>query len=116
MNNDRVIIMLSALAQATRLRVFRLLMKRGEAGLPAGRIAEALNVPQNTLSAHLSILSNAGLVSAQREGRSLIYSVNVTAVKIFIGYMVNDCCEGHPEICDISVSKAGSDARAAPCP
>lgn len=95
---------LKALAQSTRLAVFRLLMKRGTNGLPAGAIAEQLQIPQNTLSAHLNILSNAGLIAADRQGRKLIYSVQIGAIRQFIGYLVNDCCDGHPDICAITVN------------
>lgn len=105
MNDDRAVGMMAALAQQTRFSVFRMLMRIGEAGLPAGKIAEKLGVPQNTLSAHLNILSNAGLISARRDGRSLIYSVRIDATKAFIGFLVNDCCDGHPEVCSISVQE-----------
>jgi len=104
MNDNHAVEMLSALAQSTRFSVFRMLMRQGKAGMAAGAIARELGVPQNTLSTHLNILSNAGLIASKREGRSLIYSVCVDDAKEFIGYLVNDCCNGHPEICDISVS------------
>lgn len=103
MNDEIAVKMLSALAQPTRFGVFRLLMKYGQKGLPAGSIADELAVPQNTLSAHLSVLSNAGIITSRREGRSLIYSVSIDDARDFIGYLVNDCCNGHPDICDISV-------------
>lgn len=102
--DSKAIGMMAALAQQTRFSVFRMLMRTGEAGMPAGKIAEALGISQNTLSAHLNVLSNAGLVDARREGRSLIYSVRLDDTKDFMGYLVNDCCDGHPEICAISVS------------
>lgn len=103
MNDDNAVSKLSALAQSTRFSVFRLLMAHGEAGLSAGAIATQVGVPQNTLSAHLNILSNAGLVQARREGRSQIYSVRINETRDFIDYLVHDCCNGHPEICAISV-------------
>tara|TARA_R110002096_G_scaffold327601_1_gene521733 strand:+ start:732 stop:1067 length:336 start_codon:yes stop_codon:yes gene_type:complete len=106
MNDQTAVSMLSALAQTTRFGVFRLLMKAGHGGLPAGKIAETIGVPQNTLSAHLNVLSNAGLVNSIRNGRSLIYSVELNDTKGLIDYLVNDCCDGHPEICAISVRKA----------
>ncbi|WP_417462799.1 ArsR/SmtB family transcription factor [Kordiimonas sp.] len=106
MNDDKAIGMLSALAQQTRFSVFRMLMRSGEAGMPAGKIAARLDIPQNTLSAHLSVLSNAGLVGARREGRSLIYSVRLNDTRDFMGYLVNDCCNGHPEICAISMTES----------
>ena len=73
MESEQAILALAALAQSTRLEVFRLLVKHEPDGLAAGDIARELAVPQNTLSSHLSILSRAGLVSAQRFGRSIIY-------------------------------------------
>ncbi|WP_417450499.1 ArsR/SmtB family transcription factor [Kordiimonas sp.] len=107
MNDDQVITQLSALAQTTRFGVFKLLMRQGEHGMSAGSIAEQLNVPQNTLSTHLNILSNAGLVVSRREGRSLIYSVAIEQTRNFLNYLTNDCCEGHPELCDLSVDEPG---------
>lgn len=103
MNDERAVAMLSALAQPTRFGVFRLLMRKGEDGVAAGEIARFLDVPQNTLSNHLNILSNAGLITATRDGRNLFYRACVDDTKDFIGYLVNDCCDGHPEICSIPV-------------
>lgn len=103
MNDDRAVAMLSALAQPTRFGVFRLLMRRGEEGVAAGEIARRLDVPQNTLSNHLNILSNAGLITSNRDGRNLYYRARVDDTKDFIGYLVNDCCDGHPEICAIPI-------------
>ncbi|MEM1104298.1 MAG: metalloregulator ArsR/SmtB family transcription factor [Pseudomonadota bacterium] len=90
---------LSAIAQDTRLRVFRLLIERGAGGLPAGDIARTLNVPANTLSAHLQVLTNAGLTTARRERRNIIYSVRLGATRDLLSYLVEDCCGGAPEIC-----------------
>ena len=69
---------LSALGQESRLRVFRLLINRGPQGMPAGDIAEQLKIPANTMSSHLAVLSRAGLVASRKEGRSVIYRVDVT--------------------------------------
>ena len=110
MKDNQAIAILAALAQQTRLSVFRMLIKVGDEGLPAGKIAEQLGVPQNTLSAHLNVLSSAGLVSSRRVGRSLIYTVCVEDTKGFIAYLVNDCCDGHPEICSLSIKTEGSRA------
>ncbi len=106
-NDDQAVAMLAALAQATRFKVFRLLMKHGEGGLAAGAIASELAVPQNTMSAHLNVLSNAGLIKSVRQGRSLVYSVRINEARDFIAYMVHDCCNGHPEICTISLEPGG---------
>lgn len=81
-----------ALSQETRLRVFRLLVKHGEAGAPAGALSEALGIPHNTLSFHLAHMSNAGLVLSRREGRSIIYSANFELITGLIRFMVEDCC------------------------
>ncbi|MGB3627558.1 MAG: metalloregulator ArsR/SmtB family transcription factor [Henriciella sp.] len=89
---------LSALAQSRRLDVFRLLVKAGRSGLPAGEIAEALSVPANTLSAQLGILSQAGLIEGRREGRSIIYSVQFDAVSDLIVWLMEDCCAGERDV------------------
>ena len=90
---------LSALAQPTRLGVFRLLMRNEPGGLPAGEIAKLLDVPHNTMSTHLSILSRTGLVSSERDGRSIVYRVDLSAVRGFFVYLLKDCCDGRPELC-----------------
>ncbi|MCB1692131.1 MAG: helix-turn-helix transcriptional regulator [Pseudomonadales bacterium] len=88
-----------ALAQETRLRALRLLIEAGEAGLPAGSVAAALGVPHNTLSNHLGILANAGLVKSRRESRSVYYRVNMESVAGLIRFLMEDCCQGKPELC-----------------
>lgn len=90
---------LSALAQANRLAVFRLLVRAGEDGLPAGEIAREVGVLPNTLSTHLAILARAGLIRSRREGRSLVYSADYGGMRDLLGFLVADCCAGRPEIC-----------------
>jgi DNA-binding transcriptional ArsR family regulator len=90
---------LSALAQDSRLAVFRRLVKAGPAGVAAGEIARLLEIPPNTLSAQLNILSNAGLVSSRREGRSIIYAADYDAMSALLVYLTEDCCAGRPEVC-----------------
>ncbi|HEY3776463.1 MAG TPA: metalloregulator ArsR/SmtB family transcription factor [Rhizomicrobium sp.] len=90
---------LSALAQDARLEVFRLLVRAGPEGLPAGEIARTLATPPNTMSAQLLILSNAGLIRARRQGRSIIYSVDFPAMSDLLVYLTRDCCAGREEIC-----------------
>lgn len=90
---------LSALSQPTRLDTFRLLVRCGDEGLPAGDIARALEVPHNTMSSHLAILSNAGLVTSRREGRSIIYAIEFTGVRALLAFLMEDCCRGRPEVC-----------------
>jgi ArsR family transcriptional regulator, arsenate/arsenite/antimonite-responsive transcriptional repressor len=90
---------LSALAQDSRLAVFRLLIKTGPDGLAAGEVARMLQITPNTLSTHLSILANAGLVVSRREGRSIIYAVDFEGMSDLLVYLVEDCCQGRPEVC-----------------
>jgi ArsR family transcriptional regulator, arsenate/arsenite/antimonite-responsive transcriptional repressor len=99
MESEDAILALAALAQSTRLDVFRLLAKHEPEGLAAGDIAKALAVPQNTMSSHLSILSRAGLVSAQRFSRSIVYRADLARFQDVVLFMLRDCCDGRPEIC-----------------
>jgi DNA-binding transcriptional ArsR family regulator len=91
---------LSALAQDARLEVFRLLVKAGPEGMAAGEIARALKTHANTLSAQLLVLSNAQLLRARREGRSIIYSVNFSAMGDLLVFLTEDCCAGRAEVCE----------------
>ncbi|HTQ12780.1 MAG TPA: metalloregulator ArsR/SmtB family transcription factor [Rhizomicrobium sp.] len=90
---------LSALAQDSRLAVFRLLVKAGPEGVAAGEIARALGVAANTLSAQLLVLSNARLIRARREGRSIIYAADYAAMSELLVYLTEDCCGGRAEVC-----------------
>lgn len=99
MESDSAIDALSALAQHTRLETFRLLVAQEPHGLPAGEIARRLGVPQNTLSAHLAILTRAGLVSVERQSRSMIYRAQLASVQQLVMFLLKDCCNGQPELC-----------------
>jgi DNA-binding transcriptional ArsR family regulator len=90
---------LGALAQETRLEVFRLLVRTGPAGLPAGTIAERVGVPPATLSFHLKELERAGLLSARRESRQIYYAPDIAGMRGLLAFLTEDCCGGHPEIC-----------------
>lgn len=90
---------LAALGQETRLDVFRLLVKAGKEGMAAGAISDALSVRPNTLSTHLSALSRSGLVKAERDGRSIQYRANLSAMAALTTYLLQDCCGGNPELC-----------------
>ena len=90
---------LSALSQEARLDVFRLLVKAGPGGMAAGDIARKLEIAPNTLSAQLLILSNAALIRARRDGRSIIYAVDFDAMGALLLFLTEDCCGGKPEIC-----------------
>ena len=90
---------LSALAQESRLNAFRLLVRSGSEGLAAGEIARQLSIPHNTLSSHLSILSNAGLIASHRESRSIIYHINFNGTRELLSFLMKDCCQGQPDLC-----------------
>ena len=92
MDIQETLIIFDALSQETRLRAFRLLVEAGMGGMPAGALSEVLGIPHNTLSFHLNHLSNAGVVSSRKQGRSVIYSANFQVVQDLIGFMVKDCC------------------------
>ena len=100
MDTQRTILALGALAQTTRLETFRLLIKHEPEGLPAGEVARQLDVPQNTMSSHLSILARAGLVRAERQSRSVIYRADLDGLREMMLVLVKDCCEGRAELCE----------------
>jgi DNA-binding transcriptional ArsR family regulator len=99
MENKDAIAALSALAQSTRLDTFRLLVKHEPAGIPAGELAKMLDVPQNTLSAHLATLARAGLVKSERQSRSIIYRADIDGFRDLTLFMIRDCCGGNAELC-----------------
>lgn len=90
---------LAALSHATRLEVFRLLVRQGAIGLPAGEIAERLEVAPSTLSPHLAQLERAGLATSSRDERRIFYAVNIEGMRALLAFLTEDCCGGHPEIC-----------------
>jgi DNA-binding transcriptional ArsR family regulator len=92
---------LAALAQESRLDVFRLLVQAGAEGMPAGQIGERLGLPSATLSFHLSHLKQSGLIKCRRESRSLIYTAEYTAMNGLLAYLTENCCKGNPAACDI---------------
>ena len=100
---------LSALAHASRLAVFRLLVRAGPEGLPAGEIAREVGVLPNTLSTHLTILAHAGLIRSQREGRSILYSADYDGMRGLLGFLMEDCCAGRPEICALPAAASCCD-------
>jgi ArsR family transcriptional regulator, arsenate/arsenite/antimonite-responsive transcriptional repressor len=97
---------LAALAQESRLRVFRLLVRNGPKGLPAGDIAEHIGVPANTMSSHLAVLSRAGLVASRKQGRSVIYAVDLEGTRKLLSFLVEDCCRGKPDVCRPLIASA----------
>jgi DNA-binding transcriptional ArsR family regulator len=90
---------LSALAQGSRLAVFRLLVRAGPDGMAAGEIAVTIGIPANTLSAQLALLANAGLVRSRRDGRSIVYAADYDAMRDLLVHLVEDCCQGRAEMC-----------------
>jgi DNA-binding transcriptional ArsR family regulator len=110
MESKTVILALAALAQPTRLDVFRLLVKHEPKGLSAGDIAKAVAVPQNTMSSHLAVLSRAGLVSARRFSRSIVYRADLTGLGAVVQFLLEDCCGGRADLC----VSAATDKRGSP--
>ena len=90
---------LSALAQETRLSIFRLLVTAGPEGIPAGRIGDELEVPPATLSFHLKELSHAGLVTSRQEGRFVYYAANFEHMAALMSFLTQNCCHGMPQEC-----------------
>ena|ERR1022692_665047 len=105
MKKSTAIAALGALAQETRLDIFRLLVQKGPEGLPAGEIGTRLAQPSPTMSFHLNQLRFAGLVSSRRESRSIIYSASFKSMSYLLAYLTENCCGGRPELC---VPDAGS--------
>ena len=99
MDSTTALAAFSALGQPTRLDVVRLLIKAGPEGMTAGRLGEALQVRQNTLSANLLILRNAGLIRSEREGRSIRYRADFDGLSGLLRFLLEDCCGGDPALC-----------------
>lgn len=99
MDKSDVVAALAALAQEHRLEVYRLLVQAGPAGMPAGEVANGVGIPPNTLSFHLDRLRHSGLVTFERQGRSLIYAARYDTINALIGYLTENCCGGKPVPC-----------------
>jgi ArsR family transcriptional regulator, arsenate/arsenite/antimonite-responsive transcriptional repressor len=99
METKEAVIALAALAQETRLSIFRLLVQAGPEGIAAGRIGEALEVPPATLSFHLKELVHAGLISARQESRFLYYSADFERMAAIMTFLTQNCCQGMPQEC-----------------
>lgn len=99
MDTNNALDAFTALSQETRLDIFRRLIKSGEDGLSAGTISDAVGGRQNTVSSHLAILSRAGLIAAERDGRSIIYRARYDTVRTLVAFILEDCCNGAPEVC-----------------
>jgi ArsR family transcriptional regulator, arsenate/arsenite/antimonite-responsive transcriptional repressor len=99
MKNADAVTALAALAQENRLDVFRLLVQAGPEGMPAGKVAEALELAPNTLTFHFDRLREAGLVAVRREGRSMIYAARFEVMNGLLGFLTENCCGGAAETC-----------------
>ncbi|WP_111734899.1 ArsR/SmtB family transcription factor [Roseovarius amoyensis] len=104
MDRNHALAAFAALSQPTRLDVFRLLLRAGVNGMAAGEIADALDVKQNTMSANLAVLHQAGLVRNQREGRSIRYFADLDGTRGLLGFLMEDCCGGNPDLCQPVIS------------
>jgi ArsR family transcriptional regulator len=118
MEKSSAIAALGALAQETRLDIFRMLVQSGPEGMAAGELGQRLGQPSPTMSFHLTQLRFAGLVNSRREGRSIIYSANFTAMRALIGYLTENCCGGRPKTCSqrtrARTQSVGAEARNSP--
>ena len=108
MEKSDAIAALAALAQDSRLDVFRLLVQAGGEGMAAGQIGERLSLPSATLSFHLNQLKQAGLVTFRRDGRSLIYAAEYAAMNSLVGYLMENCCRGDVSACGVGVCDPAS--------
>ncbi|WGD52437.1 metalloregulator ArsR/SmtB family transcription factor [Bradyrhizobium sp. CB1650] len=100
METEEAVLALAALSQSTRLEAFRTLVRHEPDGLAAGDLARLLEVPPNTLSAHLAILTRARLVTSERRSRSIVYRASLTEFRDVAVFLLRDCCGGRPEVCE----------------
>jgi DNA-binding transcriptional ArsR family regulator len=105
MKTNNAVSALAALAQDSRLSIFRLLVRNAPDGLTAGVIAEQLDLPAPTLSFHLKTLAQAGLVSTAQEGRFMRYRAQIETINALAEFLTQDCCGGHPELCSPEVKQ-----------
>lgn len=105
MTPDQVVKALAALAQSTRLAIYRMLVEAGKEGMSAGQIAGKLNVPPASLSFHFKTLNHAGLVVSRQDGRFIYYTANFDAMNGLVGYLTENCCGGNPELCNVPGKK-----------
>jgi DNA-binding transcriptional ArsR family regulator len=99
MDETKVVASLAALAHQHRLRIFRLLVKQGPSGMPAGEIAVRIGIGATNTSFHLKELDRAGLLRATRQGRFIHYAINVEGMRKLLTYLTEECCQGRPELC-----------------
>ncbi|MCF1504309.1 metalloregulator ArsR/SmtB family transcription factor [Afifella sp. H1R] len=118
MHEEEALTAFAALSQETRLRIVRLLVAAGPTGMAAGAIGEAMGgASSSRISFHLSHLEQAGLVTSRRKGRSIIYSAALTTLSGLVEFLMRDCCQGNPEVCDPTIaalSTCSSPTKATP--
>ncbi len=105
MDEAHIVAALAALAHQHRLRIFRLLVRAGPSGVPAGEIADDIGISPTAMSFHLKELDHAGLVTSTRQGRFVRYAVRVEGMRQLLTYLSEDCCRGQPELCGAVVKK-----------
>ncbi|NLH80195.1 MAG: metalloregulator ArsR/SmtB family transcription factor [Phyllobacteriaceae bacterium] len=111
MESNRALLALSALSQATRSAVVRLLVEHEPDGLAVGEIARRLGVPPNTLSSHLGILARAGLITPERRGRSIVHRARIDGIRSLADFLLGDCCRAHPEALDVEPTASPRSSR-----
>jgi DNA-binding transcriptional ArsR family regulator len=99
MDETKIVASLAALAHQHRLRIFRLLVKQGPSGMPAGEIADRIGISATNTSFHLKELDRAGLLRATRHGRFILYAIDVEGMRKLLTYLTEECCQGRPELC-----------------
>lgn len=114
MDSKLAVAALSALAHETRLELFRLLVRMGKEGMTAGALAETLRVAPSTLSHHLAQLEHAGIVTARRESRHIFYAAAIPGISALLSYLIDDCCQGAPEICGLTTTVCAESDPCAP--
>ena len=111
MKNTDAVAGLAALAQDSRLDIFRLLVQAGPQGLPAGQVANALKLAPNTLTFHFDRLRSAGLVTVRRDGRSMIYAARFETMNDLLGYLTENCCQGDTQACAPALCRPAETAK-----
>ncbi len=111
MKHTRAVTSLAALAHQHRLAIFRLLVKQGSSGMPAGEIADRVGISATNTSFHLKELERAGLLRATRQGRQVLYAVHVDGMRKLLTYLTEDCCQGRPELCGSAFAAADEVCR-----
>ncbi|MGE0523009.1 MAG: ArsR/SmtB family transcription factor [Variibacter sp.] len=111
MHEGQALVRFAALSQETRLRIVRCLVQAGEEGMAAGLIADEMGVSASNVSFHLKELERAGLITARREARSIIYGADYDSLRDLIDFLMKDCCAGHPAICGPSLASTCSSSK-----